>query len=144
MINKPVPQFANPADFFMKVLSVSYPKQKADIEKLEYLNRNYHAILEKSVKAEGRIIRLDPPPQDGSVQYKASTSIQLRELLKRSWIMSKREPKLSRAKIFQTIVVTLLMMPVFWQLNNYVDETECVNMAGAIYFLAILQTFLNF
>ena len=71
-------------------------------------------------------------------------SIQLNELLKRSWIMSKREPKLSRAKIFQTIVVTLLMMPVFWQLNHFKDYTMCVNMAGAIYFLAILQTFLNF
>ena len=26
LINYPVPQFANPADFFMKLLSINYPK----------------------------------------------------------------------------------------------------------------------
>ena len=67
MINRPVPQFANPADFFMRILSINYPKQKEDDERLEYLNRNYHILLEKSVKAEGRIMRLDAPIIDNTV-----------------------------------------------------------------------------
>jgi len=58
MINRPVPKFTNPADYFMRLLSVNYPKQNADVEKLEYLNRNYNAILAKSVKAENKMIRL--------------------------------------------------------------------------------------
>ena len=33
-----VPRFANPADFFMKVLSVKYPKQEDDVKKLENFN----------------------------------------------------------------------------------------------------------
>ena len=40
-IDRPVPQFANPADFFMKLLSIDYPVKKEDKEKLDYLNRNY-------------------------------------------------------------------------------------------------------
>ena len=35
-------KFANPADSFMKVLSVSYPKLKADEEKLDLLVRSYN------------------------------------------------------------------------------------------------------
>jgi ABC-type multidrug transport system ATPase subunit len=61
MINRRVPRFANPADFFMKILSVKYPKSKEDEENLEYLNRNYHALLEGSVKAENKLIKLPPP-----------------------------------------------------------------------------------
>ena len=29
-IDRPVPQFANPADFFMKLLSIDYPVKKED------------------------------------------------------------------------------------------------------------------
>lgn len=57
-ISMPVPQFANPADYFMKTLSINYPKQEADIKKMETLNINYHALLEKMVKAESRMIRM--------------------------------------------------------------------------------------
>lgn len=62
----------------------------------------------------------------------------------RSWILAKREPRLSRAKILQTFIVCLLMIPVFWQLNDYEDPQTVQDMAGAIYFMTILQMFLNF
>jgi hypothetical protein len=68
MINMPVPRFANPADFFMKVLSIRYPKQKEDEEKLAYLSRNYHALLEGSVKAENKLIKIEAP-DDVSEDY---------------------------------------------------------------------------
>jgi len=60
-IDRPVPQFANPADFFMKLLSINYPKRQEDEDKLAYLGRFYHALQEKQVKAENYMIRLDPP-----------------------------------------------------------------------------------
>lgn len=62
-IGFPLPQFANPADFFMKVLSVRYPIQKEDQDKIDKLNRNYRSLIEKRVKGEGRLIRLLPPNQ---------------------------------------------------------------------------------
>ncbi len=36
-----VPKRCNPADFFMKVLDIKYPKQQDDLDKLELLNRTY-------------------------------------------------------------------------------------------------------
>ena len=45
-------KFANPADSFMKVLSVNYPKLKADEEKLETLVRSYNLELSKLVLKE--------------------------------------------------------------------------------------------
>jgi len=32
-----VPKFSNPADFFLKLLSVNFPKTKEDIDKIENL-----------------------------------------------------------------------------------------------------------
>ena len=120
-IDRPVPQFANPADFFMKLLSIKYPKKQDDEEKMDYLNRYYHALIEKSVKAENRIIRLDAPKIAGAdaVQYKASSKVQLNQLMFRSWTLAKREPRLSRAKLIQTTIVGILMMGAFWQVNDY-------------------------
>jgi ABC-type multidrug transport system ATPase subunit len=61
MINLPVPRFANPADYFMKVLSVKYPKTKEDDDKLEHLNRNYRTLLEGPIRAEMKLINLPVP-----------------------------------------------------------------------------------
>ena len=63
MINKPVPKFTNPADFFMKILSVRYPKSQEDEEHVDFLTRNYRTLLEGSVRAESKLIKL-PPPAD--------------------------------------------------------------------------------
>lgn len=63
LINKPVPPFTNPADFFMKILSVRYPKTAEDEANLEDLNRNYRTMLQGSVNAENKLIKL-PLPSD--------------------------------------------------------------------------------
>jgi len=36
-INIPCPKFANPADFYMRVLTVNYPKGENDEKKVLYL-----------------------------------------------------------------------------------------------------------
>ena len=75
-----MPQFANPADFFMKILAIKYPKKKDDEEKIEYLNRYYHALIVKSVKAENRMIRLEAPKNvtgENATRFKATTMVQL-------------------------------------------------------------------
>lgn len=115
MIGKPVPRFANPADFFMKVLSCKYPKTEEDEKNIEDLTRNYRTLLQGSVNAEQKLIKLDPPAgwDDGQVDRMASTGTQLKWLFHRSWILAKREPRLSRAKLFQTVVVALFMASVF-------------------------------
>ena len=73
----PMPQFANPADFFMRALTINYPKTKEDLDKLDYLTRNYHAMLEKSIKAEGRLIRLECLSKGEMVNHKATIGVQM-------------------------------------------------------------------
>lgn len=70
--------------------------------------------------------------------------MQLSQLMSRSWILAKREPRLSRAKLMQTFIVGLLMVGAFWQVNDYSSKIQVQDMAGAIYFMTIVQMFLNF
>lgn len=116
-----VPKLCNPADFFMKVLSIKYPKGPEDFAKLDNLNNTYRFSIESRVKMENQLIKLDPPVEfvDNLPAYKASIMTQLEQLFYRSWIFAQREPRLSRAKIFQMVVVAFFLIPVFWQINNY-------------------------
>jgi len=143
-IQRPVPQFANPADYFMKLLSINYPKKQEDDEKMDYLNRYYHALREKQIKAENRMIRLPTPEGVDENNHKATNKVQLQQLMSRSWTLAKREPRLSRAKLLQTIIVGVLMMGAFWQVNDYASAQSVQDMAGAIYFMTVVQMFLNF
>lgn len=95
-----------------------------------------------------------PIPADyaeGKASYRAPLSIQLGQLMHRSWILAQREPRISRAKIAQTIIVAAFLIPTFWQLNKYTncsgaDETKCKqdnvvefhSMVGAMYFLCVM------
>lgn len=130
----------------MKILSIKYPKGPEDEKKLEEMTNYYRMAVERKINAENNLLRIEPPDQDSAdiKLYKADTSKQLEILFSRSWIMAKREPRLSRAKILQTIIVALFMIPVFWQLNDYTSETSNYSMVGAIYFTTVLQMFLNF
>lgn len=44
----------------------------------------------------------------------------------------------------QTFIVGLLMVGAFWQVNDYSSKIQVQDMAGAIYFMTIVQMFLNF
>jgi len=70
-----VPKLCNPADYFMKVLSIKYPKQADDEEKLLHLNNTYRFSIESRIKMENKLIKLDPPKEfvDKLPAYKAST-----------------------------------------------------------------------
>ena len=135
-----VPRFANPADFFMKVLSIKYPKQTDDEKKLEHLTLSYRFKLETKISTENSLIKLEPPIGFGQeVNFKAPVSVQMHELLERSWILATREPRLSRAKILQNVIICLFMLPVFWQLNDFETKEGILSFMGAIYFMAIQQ-----
>lgn len=87
------------------------------------------------------MIRLDAPITTGAdaINHKAPMGVQFSQLMSRSWTLAKREPRLSRAKIFQSILIGLLMMGAFWQVNDYSSAVEVANMAGAIYYMTIVQ-----
>jgi len=72
---------------------------------------------------ENKLIKLDIPADyaAGLPSYRAPMLIQLEQLMSRSWLLAQREPRISRAKIFQTVIVALFLVPTFWQLNKWTD-----------------------
>lgn len=150
----------------MKVLAINYPKQQADFDKLEKFNNAYRASIENRVKVDNQLIKL-PLPDDyaaGKPAYHAPIHVQLEQLFYRSWIFASREPRIGRAKILQTVVICLFMIPVFWQLNDYngtdpdkkiahteagdsaplIGEINEYSMVGSMYFITFMQMLLNF
>ena len=40
-----VPRYANPADYYIKVLTINYPKEELDEKKIDVLQNSYKSIL---------------------------------------------------------------------------------------------------
>ena len=116
-----VPRFVNPADFFMKELSIKYPKGPDDEKKLQNLNNFYRIAVERRITTENSLIKLAPPDMDSAdaINFKAPAGEQVSQLFSRAWLNSKREPRLSYARAAQTILVAFFMMLVFWGLDDY-------------------------
>lgn len=112
-----VPNFCNPGDFFLKVLAINYPKQAEDDKKLADLNNFYQERMARQVEAESKHFKLEVPNDRGQDIGPAKTSVQISQLMMRSNVLMKREPRLTRAKITQTVLICLFMMPVFWELS---------------------------
>lgn len=46
------PVTSNPADFFMKILSINYPKQEEDEGRIKVLNEHYRTQSQHAIKSE--------------------------------------------------------------------------------------------
>lgn len=114
LINRPIPRFANPADYFMKVLTVRYPKRPEDEANVADLARHYRTLNEGSVKAEMKIVKVPLNLEfDPDANMMADTTTQIRWLFNRSWLFAQREPRLTKAKFLQNFVTAVFMLTVF-------------------------------
>jgi hypothetical protein len=50
------PTFANPADYYMKRLTVNYPKQEYDERKVKFLKSKYEEKLEMNLATEAALL----------------------------------------------------------------------------------------
>jgi hypothetical protein len=57
-INIPCPRYANPADYYMRVLTVNYPKEENDNKKVAFLTSSYTQIIDPLVKKEQKLLEL--------------------------------------------------------------------------------------
>lgn len=145
LINRPIPRHSNPADYFMKVLSVRYPKLPEDEANINDLARHYRTLNEGSVKAEMKIVKVPELADfDPDANLMATTWVQLTWLFMRSWTFASREPRLSRAKFLQNFVTALFMLTVFIGLGDplvlYGDGSPAAaqSLTGAIYYMVVV------
>jgi hypothetical protein len=60
-----LPTFSNPADTYMRILAVNYPKTEKDFKKLAFFNKFYDRRIKNSISAESDLLKLDVPNLEG-------------------------------------------------------------------------------
>jgi hypothetical protein len=83
---------ANPADIFMRVLSVKYPKTQQDEAKLLLFNKCYKEQQESEVQGECDWFKCPQLKIKNISEVRASFYSQLSILMWRSSVFAKREP----------------------------------------------------
>jgi len=60
-----LPTFSNPADTYMRILAVNYPKSDKDLKKLAFFNKYYNSRIKSYVQNENSILKLEVPSLKG-------------------------------------------------------------------------------
>jgi len=97
----------------MKVLTVNYPKQAEDENKIKFLMNNYDQTLLPNVLANPKTLKLAPPDVQVAESEKAGLCDQFSLLMWRNKMGVKRNPGHGRIKVSQTIFMGLLCLALF-------------------------------
>lgn len=130
-----VGKFANPADIFMRIISVNYPKMDEDEEKLNNLITSYKKKCEPAVikhMTEISLIEFKPRMDNFA---EPNFSKQLGLLLGRQKTYLARQPLISIAQIGIAIVQALFALSLFYNINGF-HKQQIQNTVGSIFFLA--------
>lgn len=130
------PLYANPADFFMKILSITYPIKEADIKKVQFLKENYDQQLLPQILSEQNTVKIPGSGIYTSNKGTAKYSTQIKQLLRRNWIQAMRDPMLIKVKLGQTIFIGLLVLAIFWGLDGN-SHVEKMGLVGALFFVCL-------
>lgn len=85
-------RFSNPADIFMRVLAVQYPKSEEDVRKLELFNKCYNEKQALTTQAEMDEFTCPPMKDKKLSDVVAPFGVQMEQLMIRSKIFARREP----------------------------------------------------
>ncbi|CDW73845.1 abc transporter family protein [Stylonychia lemnae] len=134
------PLFSNPADYYMKVLTINYPKQESDEKKLTFMMNSYDQRQKSIVQKEQSQIKIQEFDFNESRIQQTGFCFQMKQLIGRNSLNQRRDPRQTFVKIFQTIFMALVILPIFWDLsgNGFVVQ---MGLAGAIFFMLVNMTF---
>jgi ABC-type multidrug transport system ATPase subunit len=146
-INFPCPQYDNPADHYMDVITIdprSLEAQQKSQKRIETLSENY--VTQKQPENLNKINRVNEYSKKESTletvkthKYQATYWKELNILGGRAWKNFIRNKRLSIYAFIQTIFLALLIGGVFFGVNN--GPTGVQNRVGAIFFIILNQTF---
>lgn len=66
----------------------------------------------------------------------AGIGTQIPQLISRAYKGISRNPKAMRARIMTTVVMALMLLCIFWQING-LDASSRYNVAGASFFMGV-------
>jgi len=129
----PCPTYSNPTDHFMKIL------QTHTDEDLERVNKIVDVAKEKFVFEPPKDFEKELEAKKSKIEVESRSSFhrQLWELTKRGWVNTLRNPLTFRARMGQTIVMSILTGLVYLRLGH--DQTNISDRTGALFFTIISQ-----
>ncbi|KAG5178542.1 ABC transmembrane transporter [Tribonema minus] len=159
LLHHPCPPMHNPADHYIRLLSGFHEEGAAEVDKTVLQN-----ILDKypstpaAAAARQRAQSLGAPAQVESkeegaeggsaaaeggalMRYCASWRTQLWELYKRTLLMYKREPILTRVRLAQAVVVSVMVGLIFLQLGT--AQSDVQGLIGVLFFAILNQSILG-
>ena len=116
-LNFSLPTFSNPADTYMRILAVNFPKAEKDNRKLAYFNANYDKNLKPFVENERKMLTLAEPDLKQVRSSGVSVYLQFVELVKRNKKGVARDPMQTKAKIGQQLVFSLIVLAIFFDIG---------------------------
>jgi ABC-type multidrug transport system ATPase subunit len=146
-IGFPCPQYDNPADYYMDLITIDPRSPKAqDLsqKRLDKLIENYNDRKQPEIAAEiDRLVdylERNAPLETTKVRKHQSTYWdEFSVLMGRSWKNFIRNKRLSVYAMIQTVFLALIVGGVFFGVTN--GPTGIQNRAGAIFFIILNQSF---
>lgn len=134
-----VPQYTNPADYFLKEFYVPFKKEQNDIDKLDTLVHGYEKHIKDDVMKEDQAAQYDEINEQVLKEnfYSAPLCKELGCLLGRTFKNLYRDPQSSRIRVLQTVVMIVLVVLVFWDMGN--DQEGITGKTGFAFFVSINQ-----
>jgi hypothetical protein len=114
-----IPKFSNPSDYFLREFYVPFKRTEEDEQKLRKVIDGYQNKL-KSINAEqNETSKLNAVDKEMIAEQNehAGFVASLATIMKRTGKNLFRDPMATRVRIIQTVVMTVLMILVYWDLN---------------------------
>ncbi|CDW72976.1 abc transporter family protein [Stylonychia lemnae] len=127
------PTFQNPADYYMKTFSQSYPLNDLDQRKIDLLKQSYEIKISEAIALECEELKL-LKPQFQNIQENTSFRIQLINLISRNKSQALRDPKHYRARLIQAIYTALLIVMLYHKITASDNQNNHMDLVGAIYY----------
>jgi len=138
----PCPDLYNPADYFIDLITEGNQaeQRKVDSERIKYILDHYQTKYEDHYQSpqiyEGLELKLGK-----FSRYKSSWTTQFSVLFVRSFISIMRDKMLTFARLFQTILMSLLVGLIYLRLGR--DQTNVQNRIAVIFFFLLNQSMSN-
>lgn len=140
----------NPADFFIMTLAIL----PDDVDQCKHKVENVCNSFEKTNTYKNMITENEELAKSSNVGYKvnfdadesrygASWFAQFRSVLWRSWVTNIRDPMVFKAKLFQSIVIAVMLGLIYLKTDDVYNQNDVQNINGILFLMLIQMTMQN-
>lgn len=138
-----MPLHTNPADYYMTVLAISYPKNKQDIKKIKALKKHYDQLLLDLNAAEPKKFKFPVPDiQDKIIKNRAPVMTQFKQIIMRSAKEKVRDWAPFNFRLMQMLLLAILSVGLFWKIPRS-NLSELTSYIGFVFFGISIQFFVG-